>query len=178
MIGNCLDELGRREEAIELYKAALKAAIKRAPENSLLHFNLGVSLMRVGDGPMARKEMEQAVSLDPNHVVSHFFLARLYQSQGYRVPAVLAFSRFLLLEPQSSRVYAVMAEILGRTKPNGFAAKYYAPFVAEAGKQKLVNALVYRVFASAELMGAAEWKAANESDLSRFNEWLSGYRWP
>lgn len=95
MIGNCLDELGRREEAIELYKAG----IERAPENSLLHFNLGISSMRVGDGPLARSEMEQAVSLDPNHVSSHFFLARLYQSQGYRVPAVLAFSRFLLLEP-------------------------------------------------------------------------------
>lgn len=79
---------------------------------------------------------------------------------------------------RTCNVYAVMAEVLGRTKPGGFAAKYYAPFVAEAGTQKLVNALVYRIFASAELTGAAEWKAVNESDLSRFNEWISGYRWP
>src|SRR5262245_40006936 len=44
LLGNCLDDLGKRDEAIALYKAA----IKRTPEFALLHYNLGLTYVRTG----------------------------------------------------------------------------------------------------------------------------------
>ena len=99
MLGNSLDELDRRDEAIEVYKAA----IKQSPSTALLHFNLGLSLMRSGKYAEAKQAMEKSASVDPSHASSHFLLASLYNQLGYRVPAILALSCFLLIEPDSAR---------------------------------------------------------------------------
>jgi tetratricopeptide (TPR) repeat protein len=99
LIGNALDEMGKRVEAIDTYEAA----IKRFPDTALLHFNLALSLNRSGKPAEARKTVENALTLDPNHPGSHYVLGSLYVDGGYRVPAFLAYSRFLVLEPGSER---------------------------------------------------------------------------
>jgi tetratricopeptide (TPR) repeat protein len=99
MIGNILDDTGKRDQAIAVYRAA----IKQSPRTALLHFNLGLSLIRSGKPLNARAELEEAVSLDPNHASSHYQLGSLYAQMGYRIPALLALSRFLLLEPAGER---------------------------------------------------------------------------
>ena len=107
MIGNSLDELGQHVEAMDVYAAA----IKRFPETALLHFNLAVSLNRSGKPAEARKTVEKAVTLDPNHPGSHSLLGSLYVDGDYRVPAVLAYSRFLVLEPGSERSKKAVAQL-------------------------------------------------------------------
>jgi tetratricopeptide (TPR) repeat protein len=99
MIGNALDELGKGEEAIETYQAA----IKLDPRMGKLHYNLAVSLRRAGRQAEAKEAAQSALRWDPNHSSSHLLLASIYRHLGYRVPAILAYSRFLILEPQSSR---------------------------------------------------------------------------
>jgi tetratricopeptide (TPR) repeat protein len=99
LIGNILDDMGKRDEAIAVYRAA----VQESPGTALLHFNLGLSLMRSNQLAEARSELERSVSLDPGHASSHFVLGNLYWDGGYRIPAVLAFSRFLLLERASAR---------------------------------------------------------------------------
>jgi tetratricopeptide (TPR) repeat protein len=99
LLGNTLDELGKRDDAIGIYKAA----IRQSPKTALLHFNLGLALMRSGKLLEAKKSMHQSLYLAPNHASSHYVLANLYHQLGYRIPALLAFSRFLLIEPESQR---------------------------------------------------------------------------
>lgn len=107
LLGNCLDDLGKREDAIDVYKAG----IKHSPMKALLHFNLAVALFRSEKHLEARKAMQKSVSLDPNHPSSHYLLASLYHQLGYRVPAILAFSRFCLLEPGSERAKGALSSL-------------------------------------------------------------------
>src|SRR5260370_42539006 len=50
LMASSLDELGRVQESIEIYKAALK----QNPRIELLHYNLAVSLRRLGKNAEAR----------------------------------------------------------------------------------------------------------------------------
>ncbi|MFN8256295.1 MAG: hypothetical protein U0W24_11430 [Bacteroidales bacterium] len=51
----------------------------------------------------AEKNFQQALLLNPNHPGSHSALARVLMKQNKRIPAILAFSRFFTLEPDSKR---------------------------------------------------------------------------
>jgi hypothetical protein len=73
----------------------------------LLHYNLAVSLNHAGKKAEAKAESEKAVQYQPEHA-SHALLAQLYQALGYRVPAIFAYSQFLLLEPDSRRAGQVL----------------------------------------------------------------------
>lgn len=99
LLGNSLDDLGKTDEAIEVYRAA----IKRSPKTALLHYNLGLALVRSGKDPEAKKALQQSLFLAPDHASSHYLLATVYYRLGYKIPAILALSRFLLLEPQTPR---------------------------------------------------------------------------
>jgi len=98
-IGNILDDQGKSKEAIALYKDA----IDLQPDIALLHFNLGLSLIRNGNLQDAKVSLEKSVVLDPDHASSHFVLANIYNEMGYSVPSIMALSRFLLLEGNSRR---------------------------------------------------------------------------
>jgi tetratricopeptide (TPR) repeat protein len=98
-IGSILDETGKGQDALAIYKTA----IERFPNVALLHYNMAVSLLKSGKQSEARNELEESLVRDPNHASSHALLGQLYHDTGYRIPAVLALSRFLVLEPESPR---------------------------------------------------------------------------
>ena len=99
LIGNIYDDLKEPAKAIEAYQAGLR----ENPNLGLLHFNLGVTYRRLNVLPKARASFQNGLSLEPNRASSHYWLGRTYMEQGYRVPAILALSRFLVLEPASQR---------------------------------------------------------------------------
>lgn len=107
MMGNALDELGRSKEALEVYGAAAKLA----PDVSLLRFNFGISLRRAGRLREAKAEFQSAIRRDPAHASSHLMLATTYRDLGYRIPAILAYTRFLILEAKSSRTRQAIAAL-------------------------------------------------------------------
>jgi tetratricopeptide (TPR) repeat protein len=107
LIGNSLDELGDRRAALDTYKAALKLE----PRSGLLHYNLGITEWRDGKKFEAKKSVEKAILLDPRHASSHALLASIYSDMGYRVPAILAYSRFLALEPQTRRATSALPRL-------------------------------------------------------------------
>jgi tetratricopeptide (TPR) repeat protein len=109
LIGNSLDELGRANEAIETYRAA----IKLNPRMGLLHYNLAISLRRAGKTEEAKYAVQRAIECDPTRPSGHATLGAIYQDMGYRVPAILAFSRFLELEPQSERSTPILKKLEG-----------------------------------------------------------------
>jgi hypothetical protein len=110
-IGANLDDMGDSKKAIELYKAG----IKFAPNVALLHFNLAITYTRIGKLEEARKSLKNSLSLNPNHASSHLVLGGLFYKGDYKTPALLALSRFLVLEPESERsadAYRIFKEIL------------------------------------------------------------------
>lgn len=99
LIGNALDELGRSKEAIAVYEEA----IRRAPEQAMPRYNLAVALQRAGRLPQAKAAVQRALALNPTHAGSHAVLGDVYRQMGYRIPAALAYARFLQLEPEGPR---------------------------------------------------------------------------
>jgi tetratricopeptide (TPR) repeat protein len=120
LAGNSLDHLGQPEKAIEVYKAG----IKLQPNVAMLHYNLGITYRNNGKSAEARKSFKKAVSLNANQASSHLALGNLFYSEDYKTPALLALSRFLVLEPNSTRsddAYKIVMKILqgGVTKGEG-----------------------------------------------------------
>lgn len=99
MVGNCLDHLGRREEAIEAYRLGLKLS----PDESSLLFNLAVTLAQTGKLAEAIPLVKNNVQKNPWHITSHFLLAQIFEAQGFRVPAAFSYLRFLALESSTTR---------------------------------------------------------------------------
>lgn len=98
-IGTCVDELGNSKQAIEVYKSG----IKMNPSDALLHYNLGVTYARTGQLDDSRAVLKKAAVFDPNHKSSQLLLSTVFDKGNYRIPALLAACRFLILEPNSTR---------------------------------------------------------------------------
>jgi tetratricopeptide (TPR) repeat protein len=119
MLGNVLDDSKQPQKAIEVYNLGLKIN----PENYLLHFNLGVTHRRLGKWQEARESFKKSAALNSAHGSSQLFLADTYYENKYRVPALLAATRFLILEPnteRTERATKIIGEVLrgGASKGN------------------------------------------------------------
>lgn len=97
--GNCLDKSNNYKKAIKIYKKGLK----EFPDYYLLHFNLGVSAIANNDLLQGEQSFQQSLLSNPHHGSSHFYLALVIDEMGLKVPALMAFSRFILLEPRGQR---------------------------------------------------------------------------
>ncbi len=98
-IGNCQDDLGKPKDAIETFKLG----IKLLPNNYLLHYNLGLTFARLGQMEEARTSLKESATLNPDHASSQNVLSIVFDKGGYKIPSLLAASRFLVLEPTSKR---------------------------------------------------------------------------
>ncbi|MEM9057084.1 MAG: hypothetical protein AAGD86_06385 [Pseudomonadota bacterium] len=99
LLGNALDETGATDHAV----AAYRRSIALDGSDYLAHFNLAVTLARANDTVAARRSVQRGLTLKPQHASSHLLLARLYHYDGFRVPAILAYARFLELEARTER---------------------------------------------------------------------------
>jgi tetratricopeptide (TPR) repeat protein len=111
LAGNALDNLGDSKKAVDVYKAGLKIS----PTTPLLHFNLGITYLRMSKPEEARKSFKTATALAPNYSSAHLRLGYVFYEGGYKTPALLAISRFLVLEPSSERsdvAYKIFQELL------------------------------------------------------------------
>ena len=111
LIGNDLDDLGESKKAVEAYRAAIKIE----PHNHLIYYNLALTYSRLGDLDEAKKNLKQAVFLNPDHASSHVVLAQVFRKTNFTTPALFAAMRFLVIEPSSRRspgAYKIFSEIL------------------------------------------------------------------
>lgn len=122
--GNCLDNLNKYDEAVEVFKQG----IFRYPDAAMLRFNLGIAYYKHKVYDEAKGCFQNALRLNPNHASSHLYLGYLMDEQKARIPAVLAYSRFLLLEPKGERAQTALKLLTGRMKEN-----------VEKGKGKNIN---------------------------------------
>jgi tetratricopeptide (TPR) repeat protein len=99
MLGNCLDASGDRKRAIETYRTALKFA----PDDPRVEYELGISLFADGKLDEARELLKNDVLARPGHANGHFALANVLEAGGFRVPALFEYLRYLALDPTSPR---------------------------------------------------------------------------
>ena len=107
-LGNCLDAMGKPDEAIAVYRRGL--ALR--PNDPQLSFNLALTLGNRGKLDEARELLKSELRQRPGHASGHLALGQIYRAQGFRVPATVELLRFLALEPTSSRAKAAAAQAL------------------------------------------------------------------
>jgi tetratricopeptide (TPR) repeat protein len=106
-LGTSYDALRQPQRAIDAYERG----IKDFPANYLLHYNAGVTYASMKRYSDARDCFMRAMAARPDHPSSHFGLGNIFILTRYRVPAICALSRFLVLEPGSTRSDAALASI-------------------------------------------------------------------
>lgn len=96
--GNNLDDLKKTDKSVEIYDQG----IIQFPDYYQLYFNKGISLASVKKYDEAILCFQKSVSLNPKHASSHNIIGRILYTSN-RTPAILAYSRFLVIEPESKR---------------------------------------------------------------------------
>ncbi len=97
--GNSLDGQKKPEESIEVYEEG----ILKFPEYYLLHFNKGITYVSLKEYDQALTCFQQAAKYNPNHAGSHNAIARFQKMNEKRIPSVLAYCRFFVIEPTGTR---------------------------------------------------------------------------
>lgn len=98
-IASCSDHLGDWEKALEIYARV----IREYPRTPLVRFNLALTCSQHEKPDLAISNLKEELYLTPDHPTSHLLLGALFNGGDYRIPAIFALSRFLILEPQSGR---------------------------------------------------------------------------
>lgn len=112
--GNALDGLNKTDQSIEIYEEG----IKLFPNYYLLYFNKGITLSSVKKYDEAILCFQESVAINPNHAGSHNGIGRLLDANNNRIPVLLAYCRFLVLEPQSERAKENLESVQKLMKAN------------------------------------------------------------
>jgi Tfp pilus assembly protein PilF len=112
--GNALDGLHMADKALEVYDEGLK----RYPGHYHLYFNKGITLAGVKKIDEALACLQTAVKLNPDHAGSHNAIARLQMVEDKRIPSLLAYSRFFVLEPEGQRAKENLGNVRAMLKGN------------------------------------------------------------
>ncbi|GAC1312687.1 MAG: hypothetical protein NVSMB24_34660 [Mucilaginibacter sp.] len=99
LLGTIYDKDNQKDKAIEAYNAGIKAN----PGYQRLYYNLGIVYSRYKQYAEAEKCAIEAIKLDPKHASSQRMYALVTFHQNKRVPALLGFCSFILLEPNTAR---------------------------------------------------------------------------
>jgi len=117
-IGNTLDAVGQPQQAVDAYKKGLALA----PNAGSLYYNFGVTTQSsLKDPVQARAIFKQGAIADPNYSGIHFQLAVSFSMDDFKTPALLAMSRYLVLDAASERAamrYGLWRQLLnGNARP-------------------------------------------------------------
>lgn len=106
--GNALDALKKTDRSVEIYDEG----IKDFPDYFQLWFNKGITLISVKKSSEALVCFQKALMINPSHPGSHNALARIMQTDDKRIPALMAYCRFLVVEPLTSRAKENLTNML------------------------------------------------------------------
>ena len=99
LIGNTLDAAREPRRAVEVYTKGIEVAAVAS-----LYYNRAVTQAQsLSDVAGAKASLKTGARLEPAHAGTHMMLGRLFAMDDLKSPAILALSRFLILEPASPR---------------------------------------------------------------------------
>ena len=165
--GSALDDKGEREKAIEIFNQG----IKKYPQAYLLHFNKGLTLMKIGKAEEALLSYQHALELKPLHVSSNFYTGYILHKAN-KIPSLLSTLLFLALEPQTERskmAFERVNEIMfGNIKKNengsGTTITINSDLMDKKNKKKEND------FSSAEMMMGIMMVSTNDKQLPQTDE--------
>ena len=111
---NALDLSYDHMGAIRVYNQALK----HFPDDYQLHFNKGITLAGIEKYDEAIECFEKSARIQPQHASSHAAIGRLQEMQNNYTQSLMAYSRFLVIEPQGSRASGNLIFLQGVMKAN------------------------------------------------------------
>ena len=101
---NTLDVAENPREAIDVYDQA----ISKFPSHYMLHFNKAVTAYGLKDYYEARIAFQASAKLNPRHASSVYYLGVIEDIFGNKISAILALSRFMILEPEGERAKRIL----------------------------------------------------------------------
>lgn len=116
-LGNSFDAAGQPQDAVEVFRKGLALL----PNSGTLYYNLAVTYQSgLKDPVLTRATLKQGAFADPNHSETHVLLAASFGTDDLKTPALLAVSRYLVLDAPSDRAaprYNVWRQLLnGNTR--------------------------------------------------------------
>jgi tetratricopeptide (TPR) repeat protein len=168
--GNALDGEGKTEKAVDLYNEG----IQLYPDYFQLYYNKGISQIKLNKAGDALLSFERSATLNPKHASSHNAIGRLLYMTN-KIPSLMAFCRFLALEPNSKRssanlnnVQKILSAHVSKTGANNVTVNV-SPDLLDTNKKKEKNN-----FSGAELMLAVSSSLdydstnVNKTDVEKF----------
>lgn len=153
--GNALDLIGKPDQALNIYDQG----IAKFPDYFQLHFNKGITLSRINRPEEALAYFEKSVSLNPEHPGSHNAIARIHLDGKKKIPSLMAFCRFLILEPQGDRatsnlpfVREIMQANVKKTGENNVTITLSPDILEGASKKKKKKLKPVNDFSMTELL--------------------------
>ncbi|WP_306642247.1 tetratricopeptide repeat protein [Sanyastnella coralliicola] len=113
-LATAYDGLDQKDSALHYYDIA----ISDFPYNYNAYFNRAITLMSMERGDEAVADLKMAISMNPNHSSSHYYLGLLAATEGKLTQALMSWSIFLFLEPDTQRsnsVIQLMDQMAGGT---------------------------------------------------------------
>ncbi|MBS1669112.1 MAG: tetratricopeptide repeat protein [Bacteroidetes bacterium] len=105
LLKNVYINLGSSYDALKQFEKSIKAynqGIKKFPDFYLLYFNKGVTYLNNNDLELGEQNFQQALSYNPFHVSSHYWLAKILYKRN-KIPAIMSASMVCFLENGSRR---------------------------------------------------------------------------
>ena len=143
---NALDASKKPIEAVEIYNQG----IELFPDYYQLHFNKGITLSGLQKYDEALLSFQNSASLNPQHASSHNAIGRVLMINKSNIPALMAFGRFLIIEPQGNRAKSNLP----------FVQKIMSANVEKTGKNNIT------INIDPNILSDAEQKEKTENDFS------------
>jgi tetratricopeptide (TPR) repeat protein len=191
LLGSIYDQDHKSAQAIGAYKKGIEVN----PKYQRLHYNLGIAYFRNKQYAEAEASAIEAIKLDPKHASSQRMYALVAFHQNKRVPALMAFCNFLMLEPQTERSAeafgniqhilqgGVLKDDRGRTtiqlspkddKDNS-TMNLAISMVTIAAQQKKLTGMALLEYQLKTIFGTAGELSAKKTDKDFFSKFYAGY---
>jgi antitoxin component YwqK of YwqJK toxin-antitoxin module/Tfp pilus assembly protein PilF len=128
--GNLLDELARRDEAINW----LEILEKKYPYNQNLLYNLAICHLNNGEPQKAEEILLKGLHYNPYHASSHLALARINYIMGRKAQSYLAYNMAILMNPRVDYIKRFEEAISGQA--DSILKSYLYPYSANVEHAK------------------------------------------
>ena len=114
------------EKHFEAARIDFARGVDMAPDNPLLHRELGVALYDAGKAALAGEQFDFALRRDPKDAVAYFWRARALEAQGEKEKAIADLNAAIELKPVYTNAYTGLAQLYTETGRPSRAAEILA----------------------------------------------------
>lgn len=134
LLGNCYDNLGKSDKAIETYEAGLK----KFPNSGNLYLELGIMQMGKKEYDKALDYYEKGIEVAPRFPSNYYWAAKLYCSSTEEVWGMIYGEIFMNMERNSKRT-AEISKLLFDTYKNEIKFSSDTSFSVSFSKTSIIN---------------------------------------